>query len=161
MEQKQSGKLIRILPCFGAAALLSCLTTANAWAEPMAIPETLNLNMQVTHSDIEGLPKDAKSVNNFSHSKHANQYLKGNGTYATTAFMDDFTCAACHLGSESVESITNSNPQERILAALSTKGGPQKFKNYFHDICRSCHKNMKKAGITTGPTGCSDCHSRK
>jgi len=161
MEQTQQKKSTRILPCLGAAVLFVCFTTINAWAGTMAVPETLNLNMQVNHSDIEGLPKDVKSVNNFSHAKHANQYLKGNSAYAATPFKDDFTCAACHLGSESRESITGSNPRERIMAALNAEGGPQKLKSYFHGICRTCHNNMKKAGIATGPSKCSGCHSRK
>jgi hypothetical protein len=161
MEQKKPDKLMKILPSFRAAVLFVFMSTVCAWAETTTIPDTINLNAQANHPDIKDLPTDAKSVNNFTHGKHANQYLKGNSAYAAKSFTDEFTCAACHLEAASIEAITDSNPQERVLAALNAKGGPQKLKNYFHDICLSCHKSMKKAAISTGPTTCNDCHSRK
>lgn len=157
----QKGSLKKNVTLLGATALLCLLSTTVSANNENPVPETINLNIQVNHAGIEGLPKDQKSVNSFTHDKHARKYLKGNSQYSANAFTDEFTCSACHPEAKTVTDLTNSVAQERILAALSGKGGPKEVKNYFHGICLNCHKNMQKAKIATGPTKCTDCHNRK
>jgi len=31
----------------------------------------------------------------------------------------------------------------------------------FHDNCRNCHRDLKKAGKAAGPTICTKCHAKK
>jgi hypothetical protein len=31
----------------------------------------------------------------------------------------------------------------------------------FHNSCKNCHRDMKKAGKATGPTACTKCHPKK
>ncbi len=125
------------------------------------IPQTININTQVNRADIAGLPKDRKHVNSFSHQKHATTYLIGKAKYSSNPYKDGFTCAACHPGDNSRAEILAITPSKRLAAALNKNGGPKKLKNYFHNICRSCHKKLKKAGLASGPTNCKGCHGRK
>jgi len=64
------------------------------------LPSYLDINIQTMCPDTEGLPKDTKSVPAFSHERHIKEYLKGNATFSTHPYKDDFVCAACHPGSE-------------------------------------------------------------
>lgn len=161
MKKLSPHKLKKSMIWIGAAAIAMSLSTMNAYGDATnSPPEILTLNVQANHADLEGLPKDKKSVNNFSHRKHAEEYLKGNGGYGAQSFTDAFTCAACHLGATSREEVSGVAPKERLLKALNNKGGPEKLKEYFHGICQSCHKAMAKADKATGPTKCSGCHSR-
>jgi hypothetical protein len=125
------------------------------------IPATININTQANRAEIAGLPKDKKHVNSFSHKKHAEIYLKGKSAYSKNPYQDDFTCAACHPGSASRAEILAATPSARLGEALNKNGGPKKLKNYFHNICRACHKKLKKAKINSGPTNCKGCHGRQ
>ncbi len=139
--------------------LISPPTGNKAFAKE--IPKTININTQVNRADIAGLPKDRKHVNSFSHQKHAAIYLQDKAKYSTNPYKDDFTCAACHPDTKSPADILEIAPGKRLAAALNKNGGPKKLKNYFHGICRSCHKKLKKAGLASGPTNCKGCHGRK
>ena len=152
----------KTLTFLGITSIMFCFAIPNASADAKTgIPETINLNIQANHAEIAGLPKDKKAVNNFTHQKHATEYLKGNSKYATQLFSDDFTCAACHLDAKKPADLTDSIAQERVVAALATTGGPKNLKKYFHGICLNCHKSMAKSKIATGPTKCNGCHKRK
>ena len=159
---KKNLTIYKLLSCIGITSLILGAAAINVFAnENKSMPETINLNIQTNHAEISGLPEDKKSVNNFTHRKHAEEYLPGNSAYAENTFEDSFTCAACHAGTANAEEITGVIAQERLLASLNKSGGPKKLKNYFHGICLNCHKSMKKANMHTGPTKCNDCHSRK
>ena len=161
MKQDPIPKSKKIVAWIGAASIALCFSAINTSAETQTnFQESINLNIQANHAGIKGLPKDKKSVNNFTHQKHANEYLKGISKHASKPFTDDFTCKACHQGSANRDELMKSIPQERLLEALNSKGGPKKVKNYFHGICLDCHKSMKKAELVTGPTKCNDCHKR-
>lgn len=41
-----------------------------------------------------------------------------------------------------------------------TEGKAISAKEAFHKNCKGCHDELKKAGKTTGPTGCTQCHKK-
>lgn len=123
-------------------------------------PEVIDLNAQQKFQQIVGLPADKKSVKSFSHAEHATTYLTGRSAYAAKPYPADFTCQACHQAFTEQEALLNSAPEARLAAALDANGGASNLKNYFHAICLECHKSMKKAAITSGPTACNGCHNR-
>jgi hypothetical protein len=42
-----------------------------------------------------------------------------------------------------------------------TKDSKVIAKKAFHNSCRNCHRDLKKAGKPTGPTLCTKCHAKK
>ena len=42
-----------------------------------------------------------------------------------------------------------------------TKESEVTAKTAFHNTCKNCHRDLKKAGKATGPTICSKCHAKK
>ncbi len=128
-------------------------------ATPSDIPEIIEINTQAIAPPIPGLPKDKKQVKSFNHRQHATEYLPGNSEFSSS-FSDDFTCKACHLQADTPESINSTPASVRLTESLDKNGGPNSLKKYFHNICLTCHKNMKKAKKTTGPTSCKGCHKR-
>ena len=59
-------------------------------------------------------------------------------------------CGICHT----------SFPQESgSLEALKAKGKLKK-KQIMNKTCMACHRRLKKAGKSTGPTRCNGCHTR-
>ncbi len=150
-----------VMSCAIALASLAILTGATgSIAETTALPDPVTINTQSLITELEGMPKDKKSVNSFTHAKHATTYLIGNSKY-TKPYSDDFTCLACHPGTTSPEQIAATPPAARLTAALEINGGPKKLKKYFHGICLTCHKAMKKENKATGPTSCKGCHKRQ
>ena len=47
--------------------------------------------------------------------------------------------------------------EENSIKNMIDKGDVKK--KTIMNNCKACHKKMKKAGETTGPTGCSGCHT--
>ena len=160
MKNAMRGNPLKLFNCLALAAIFLTPQTGNT-TQIKTIPEVLNLNTQVNYADIAGLPKDKKHVNAFNHKKHAELYLKGKAKFSSNPYVDNFTCAACHPGAANQKEILTSSPSAELKAALNKNGGPGQIKNYFHNICRSCHKKMKKAGMASGPTNCKGCHGRK
>lgn len=117
------------------------------------IPEYVDINLQATCPDLEGLKKDLKSVNHFSHAAHIEMLKKEH--------KDEFVCATCHHGAKSEDDILKSDKCKRLEKELEAVGGPAKVKNYFHSTCLKCHKDLKKQDKKTGPVSCKGCHSRK
>ncbi len=149
----------RFLAIIGGFALLAAMPVVSAQAK--GIPQVININTQVNMASIKGLPRDRKHVNSFSHAQHAKVYLKGKEKYSTYPYTDAFTCSACHPGAKSAEALLSADPAATLGAALDKAGGSKKLMKYFHNICRQCHKKVKKAGIASGPTNCNGCHGRK
>jgi hypothetical protein len=51
-------------------------------------------------------------------------------------------------------------PQETGALAKLKSGGQLKPKQVMNKLCINCHRAEKKAGKASGPTICSQCHSR-
>ena len=145
----------------GAATAIFMLATSVSFADSLVaqIPETLDINIQVSNPEL-GVGKDKKAVTGFSHRLHAQKYLIGQSAYAANAYTDEFTCAACHAGAKEVKDIVAVKKSERLAAAIEAEGGVKKYKNMMHATCLDCHKKMKKAKNTTGPTSCKGCHGK-
>ncbi len=139
-------------------AAVTATASDNSTSASGNMPETLDLNLQKLCPSIPGLPADKKDVKGFSHSKHANEYLKGKEKFSKHPYTDEFTCTACHTGAKSPESITEAGVCDSVKAELEKAGGPKKMSSLFHKTCKSCHSAMKKAGEKTGPTSCKGCH---
>lgn len=137
----------------GSSALLLMLGTGCLAAAP---PESLDINLQKSYPALAATDKDKKEVPGFSHAKHAEVFLKDNSTYSNTPYNDAFTCGACHPGVTTEEEIGTDQADAQKIAAIKKAGG---VKKYMHDLCLDCHRAMKKAAVTTGPTSCRDCHN--
>lgn len=150
-----------ILPVAGAAAFFLALPNALLADEvKQGIPEKIEINIQAVCPEIQGLDADKKKVSNFSHALHAEKYLLGKSSYHAIPYTDDFTCAACHNGATKTEEILEAERCGRVGAAIEADGGGKDYKKQMHSMCIDCHKGMNKAGETTGPTKCNDCHAR-
>ncbi|GAB4259888.1 cytochrome c3 family protein [Deferrisoma sp.] len=146
---------ITVLALFATVCLAGSPAPA---ADPAAVPETLDLNVQVKHPDAPGLPKDVKAVPGFSHRRHAEEYLKGKQAFSRFPYEDDFTCAACHHTAKTPEEAGSCLSCKTADQMFEAAGGPGKVKDLFHDLCRSCHKAVIKAKAAEAPTKCSACH---
>lgn len=150
---------------FGVITLLIWLSSTQLGAtegvEPSGPPDTLTIDIQTKCPFLDNLPKDVKQVKDFSHAKHAREYLVGNSEYASVPYGDDFTCAACHAETISEESLLNEIVCERIVEQFESAGGIKEFKKRYHDACKGCHEKMEKAGKATGPTKCKGCHKKE
>ncbi len=124
-------------------------------------PEVVDINTQGMCPDIQGLPKDVKSVKGFSHRAHAERYLKGNSEFSPNRYDDSFTCAGCHTGAKGVEDLAGKDACTLLEAEITQHGETSRPKDHFHKSCLKCHRNMKKAKRPTGPTTCKGCHNRK
>ncbi len=126
------------------------------------VPEAININTQAMCPSLKGLPKDVKDMKGFKHAAHADKYLKGNSEFSGfNKYADTFTCAACHSGVENEEEIFRKNTCEMLGQELNSGSKALKPKDVFHKMCLKCHKNMKKAGKSTGPVSCKGCHTKK
>jgi len=132
---------------FGAG---SCLASD---VSKLEVPEVIDINIQKSCPDLEGLKKDVKEVKGFTHKAHIG--------YLQKEQKDKFVCASCHKGVKDEKEIINSKKCERLSKEFEEVGGAKNFKKYFHNSCVKCHKNRKKEGLSTGPTSCKDCHNRK
>ena len=124
----------------------------NSTSAVSAPPEFVDINVQKSCPDLKGLKKDVKSVKHFSHKAHI-EALKKEGK--------GFICANCHQGAKTESDIINADRCKRLEKELNATGGPAKLKDHFHNQCLKCHKELKKAGKSTGPTSCKGCHNRK
>ena len=120
------------------------------------IPESVDINLQAANPSISITSKDRKTVPAFSHAKHAVTILKNNSSHAGRTYDEDFTCSACHPGVARGEAMHSEAAKQRQAEEVKSAGG---VKNYMHGLCRDCHKSMKKAELTTGPTSCKGCHN--
>ncbi len=118
------------------------------------------INLQARCPSMQGLPEDLKDVKGFNHTAHANKYLKGNSSFSAVQYDGNFTCAACHPGTGLQDEISREPVCDRLSGALAAAGGPKNLKKYYHETCLGCHKNMHKAGKTTGPVKCKGCHTK-
>ncbi len=117
------------------------------------IPDVININTQKACPDLEGIGKDKKSVEGFTHKAHI-QFLQKEEKNA-------FVCATCHKGAKTEEEIIKSDKCKRLSDEFKEVGGASHFMKYFHDSCKNCHKSRKKEGKATGPVSCKGCHARK
>ncbi len=132
-------------------------------------PEKIDINAQKQYPDIVS-HKDKKSLKDFPHHKHQDEFLKGNSKYAKFKYTDDYTCAACHHTSKAGEqpvACLKCKDLNKMIDKVSKGKGIKKFQNMYHINCRdACHAAMQKAGKKTGPSKkgggkCKGCHSRK
>ena len=171
MKQKKHSKWkkwigVISLTCLAAvpALPLTAVSSDNATAEESAvsqsagIPETVDINLQQQCPSIKGLPADKKQVKDFTHSKHATEYLKGKAKFSKYEYTDEFTCTACHTTAASPQAVTKDGICASVETELEKAGGPKKMAGFYHNTCKSCHSAMKKADEKTGPTGCKGCH---
>lgn len=75
----------------------------------------------------------------FAHKKHAD------------AIKD---CNKCHHTLKEGEKV-------KKCTECHTKDSEVTAKTAFHNTCKNCHRDLKKAGKATGPTICSKCHAKK
>ncbi|WP_462324565.1 cytochrome c3 family protein [Desulfoplanes sp.] len=89
--------------------------------------------------------KTRKSPAPFSHEKHA-----------------ELDCTACHHtwdGNGPIKKCTDSGCHDSLSRDRDNK--IKYYKEAYHESCyKGCHKDRKKAGETTGPTSCRDCHPK-
>ncbi len=128
-------------------------------ADQEKVPETIDINIQATCPDLPELGKDVKEVKGFKHAAHA-EYAKGNQEFAGHPYPDNFSCAACHAGAGNEDELVARPACERLAATLAANGGGKNYKKFIHGLCQDCHKKMKAADKTGGPTSCKECHGR-
>jgi len=153
---------------FGVLAVVVCLLLMGMQAKIMAddgsaeegFTEVMDINLQAKCPSMQGLPEDSKDVKEFNHTVHAKEYLKGNSSFSSVQYDGNFTCAACHPGTISQDKISMEPVCDRLFGVLVAAGGPKNLKKYYHEACLGCHKNMHKAGKTTGPVKCKGCHTK-
>lgn len=121
-------------------------------------PESLDINLQASSPQLATTNKDRKMVPGFSHAEHATKFLLNNSNHARRTYDDKFTCAACHPGVKSARDIRSGSGKQAQIDAVNQAGG---VKKYMHGLCLTCHKSMKKAKVTTGPTTCKGCHAAR
>ncbi|NIS62525.1 MAG: hypothetical protein GTO13_18025 [Proteobacteria bacterium] len=63
-------------------------------------------------------------------------------------------CKKCHHTYKEGET-----PQK--CGSCHTKDSKVTAKTAYHNTCRKCHSDLKKAGQATGPTLCTKCHAKK
>ncbi len=125
------------------------------FASGSEIPELVDINLQSSSPALSSNTKDIKNVPNFSHAKHAVTFLKNNNSFSSKAYDNQFTCTACHEGVKENKDVLSEVTKENQAKAVGEAGG---IKKYMHGVCLKCHKSMKKAKLTTGPTSCKGCH---
>ncbi len=138
---------------FTAAILVLGLSTH---CLALDIPETIDINLQASNPALSAMGKDSKSAPAFSHAKHTTTYLTNNSAHASRPYDNGFTCTACHAGVESGGDIRSETTKQRQAEEVVNAGG---VKKYMHTLCLDCHKSMKKAALSTGPTSCKGCHT--
>ncbi len=136
-----------------AGFLMAGLSSASLAA---AMPDSVDINLQESYPALAETAKDTKSAPAFSHGKHAEIFLKNNSSHAGTPYTDQFTCVACHAGVSDAGEIGTETARQKQITAVQAAGS---VKNYMHGICLDCHRSMKKATATSGPTSCKACHS--
>lgn len=119
-------------------------------------PERLDINLQASSPQLASTNKDRKMVPGFSHAEHATKFLLHNSGHAKRSYDDKFTCVACHTGVKSRGDIRSESAKQALIKAVNLAGG---VKKYMHGLCLECHKSMKKAKLTSGPTTCKGCHA--
>jgi hypothetical protein len=86
--------------------------------------------------------KDRYQGVQFPHKKHAD------------AYKDCKTCHHTWKEGENVKKCGECHKKE-------TKDSAVNLEKAFHNNCRNCHRDLKKAGKPTGPTLCTKCHPKK
>jgi len=89
---------------------------------------------------------------NLSHKKHAVDYK--------------IACTECHHVFEGGKNVyKEGEPVQKCSEchdAVKSEGNVKKLMLAFHGNCQGCHKDLKKAGKSTGPTTkCNDCHAKE
>ncbi len=121
--------------------------------EVSKIPEVMDINIQKSCPDLEGIKKDKKEVKGFTHKAHI--------LYLQKEQKDKFVCATCHKGVKSEKEIIESDKCKRLSKEFEEVGGAKNFNKYFHNSCVKCHKSRKKEKLPTGPVSCKGCHNRE
>ncbi len=159
MARKGSKETKRVLMAGAATLLIGGAVLAGAGTlkagDHAAIPETLDLNLQLRCPNIAGLPKDKKAVYGFTHKKHI-EFLQAKVGREDKGKV----CTTCHKGEADPTDLSKDHCTV-LEEELEESGGPKKMAVFFHNTCKGCHLDMKKAGEKSGPVKCSGCHSRK
>ena len=145
----------------GGALLLLAQSPIVFGSDSLEVPDKVDINLQAICPDIPDMPLDKKNMTGFSHRDHAQKYLLGNSEFAARGYKDEFTCSACHPGLAKAKGVPREKVCDRLSKAIEAGGGLKNYKKYMHNICITCHKNMKAAEKTTGPTSCKECHPKK
>lgn len=131
-----------------AAALIGAMAVA-AQAVPQAPEDIVIDDLKNPNAKMEYKVK-------FSHKAHASL-----GT-------DAAACQKCHHkwdGKAEIKSCVSEGCHADVSSYKSTEKDPKFLMTAFHSkspmSCQGCHKEMKKAGQTTGPTACAQCHNQK
>ncbi len=74
------------------------------------------------------------------HKKHADEFVKD--------------CKECHHNYKEGATVQK-------CGSCHTKDSKVTAKTAYHNTCRNCHRDLKKAGKATGPTLCTKCHAKK
>jgi hypothetical protein len=100
------------------------------------IPEDMDLKSDVYETHKKGpVP--------FSHQKHSDSNI---------------ACTECHHTWKEGEPVKKCS---ECHDPLETKGEAKKLMLAYHNTCKKCHMDLKKAEKPTGPTMCNDCHKKE
>ena len=149
-------------------ALVVGLAVTGSWALDKG-PEKITINAQEKYPELI-TKKDKKKTPDFTHHKHADEYLKWNAEFSNFKYTDDYTCAGCHHTNKAGEQPEGCLKCKDVEKQLEKVGGAKKFDKLYHISCRDgCHKAMADAGKKSGPTKkdwrdkkkCVGCHPKK
>ena len=98
------------------------------------------------------IAKHKKDAVTFTHKKHAVDYK--------------IACTECHhVFKDGKNVFKQGDPVQKCSAChdpVKSKGTVKKLMLAYHKNCQGCHKDLEKAGKTTGTTKkCNDCHTKK
>ena len=119
---------------FIAISVIGCFSTSKEVNSKEA-------NLKETKEIIEYNPPYGKVILN--HKKHAETYK--------------VECLKCHHDWKSDQT---SGKLCKDCHKAKTEGKAISAKEAFHKNCKGCHDELKKAGKSTGPTGCAQCHKK-
>jgi len=101
----------------------------------------------------EGYKPDRKSPVIFSHLNHAEDY--------------EVSCMQCHHEFEDGENVwQEGDPVNKCVechSPVENQGAVKKLSIAFHKNCKTCHRNLARAGISKDAPykKCTDCHKKK
>jgi hypothetical protein len=126
----------KIIPIIAGLVFFGSLIVLQGVFGQQEAKEVINIEYPEHHT------KDRYQAVQFAHKKHAD------------AYKDCKTCHHTWKEGENVKKCVECHKKE-------TKDSAIKLEKAFHNNCRNCHRNLKKAGKATGPTICTKCHPKK
>lgn len=87
-------------------------------------------------------------------------------TFQHESHMEGFECLDCHHQYEDGENVLDEGEleedAENVTCASCHNGDSEiGLQKAFHRQCMGCHMKLRKAGQSTGPELCGECHPKK